>query len=70
MFTVTKCIGGWQVRFETVTAPPIATFEFEADARMFAAAKEAQRRQLVAAARSEDPWGLCAARVDEAYHGH
>jgi hypothetical protein len=67
MFTVTQCLGGWQVRFETVTAPPIATFSLEADARMFAAAKEAQRRQLVAAA-SQDPWGLCAARVDEAYH--
>ncbi len=49
MFTVTQCLGGWQVRFETVTAPPIATFEHEADARMFAAAKEAQRRRRVAA---------------------
>jgi hypothetical protein len=69
MFTVTSCIGGWQVRFETVTAPPIATFSLEADARMFAAAKEAQRRALVAAARAQDAHD-CAARVDAAFHGH
>jgi hypothetical protein len=68
MFTVTQCLGGWQVRPDTITSPPIATFSLEADARMFAGAKEAQRRQLVAAARLEDPWGLCAERVDAAYH--
>jgi hypothetical protein len=68
MFVVTQCIGGWQVRFETVTAPPIATFSFEADARMFAAAKEAQRQSLVAAARAQDAHD-CAARVGAAFHG-
>lgn len=68
MFVVTRCLGGWQVRFETASSPPIATFSSEADARMFAGHKEAQRRALVASAMAQDAHD-CAARVDAAWHG-
>jgi hypothetical protein len=67
MFTVTQCLGGWQVRPDTISSPPIATFSLEADARMFAAAKEAHVRARNAAARAQDAHD-CAARVDAAYH--
>jgi len=67
MFTVTKCLGGWQVRPNTISSPPIATFEHEADARLFAAAKEARVRAFTAAAAALDAHD-CAARVDAAYH--
>ena len=49
MFVVTSCLGGWQVRPNTISSPPIATFSLEADARMFAGAKEAQYRRRVEA---------------------
>lgn len=65
-YPVTSTLGGWQVRPDTVTSPPIATFTDEADARAFGAFKERQSAARVEHARAMDAHA-CAARVDDAF---
>lgn len=65
-YVVTQGLGCWQVRPGTITSPPIATFDVEADARMFAAEK-ALRAGAGRRMPSSDPNFLCAERVDAAW---